>query len=71
VIDFISTLPNAVSVHPDIAYVVVFLLAMSESIPLIGVVIPGTAVIVGIAALVPRGDVGLWPYSRRHRLALS
>jgi undecaprenyl-diphosphatase len=60
-IHFLSTLPSSVSAHPHVAYLVVLLLAASESIPLVGVVVPGTAVIVAIAALVPRGDVGLWP----------
>jgi membrane protein DedA with SNARE-associated domain len=39
----------------------VFLLALSESIPIIGVVIPGSALILAISALVPSGVVTLWP----------
>ncbi len=60
-LSFFSTLIGTVSAHPHIAYLTVFLLALSESIPVIGAVVPGTAVIVGIAALVPSGAVGLWP----------
>ena len=60
-LSFFSTLISTVSAHPHIAYLTVFLLALSESIPVIGAVVPGTAVIVGIAALVPSGAVGLWP----------
>lgn len=50
-----------VTVHPTLAYGVIFLLALSESIPLIGVIVPGTAVIVAISALVPGGSLQLWP----------
>ena len=58
---FFSTLVGTVSAHPHIAYLVVFLLALSEAVPVIGVIVPGSAVIVGIAALVPSGVVSLWP----------
>lgn len=47
--------------HPHVAYLAVFLLALSESIPIIGVVVPGTAVIVALSALVPGGVLMLWP----------
>ncbi|QIG50968.1 phosphatase PAP2 family protein [Nordella sp. HKS 07] len=47
--------------HPYVAYLVVFLLALSESIPIVGVVVPGTAVIVALSALVPSGVLVLWP----------
>lgn len=57
----LTSIPAVVAAHPQGAYGVVLLLALSESIPLIGAVVPGTAVIVGIAALVPQGAVQLWP----------
>ncbi len=47
--------------HPHFAYGVVFLLALSESIPIIGAVVPGSAVILALSALVPSGVVTLWP----------
>lgn len=49
------------SAHSHIAYLAVFLLALSESLPIIGVVVPGTAVILALSALVPGGVVKLWP----------
>lgn len=49
------------SLHSHLAYAAVFLLAFSESIPMIGVVVPGTAVILALGALVPSGVVKLWP----------
>jgi membrane protein DedA with SNARE-associated domain len=39
----------------------VFFLALSESIPIIGVVVPGTAVILALSTLVPSGVLVLWP----------
>ncbi len=50
-----------VTIHPMLAYGAVFLLALSESIPIIGVIVPGTAVIVAVSALVPGGAIQLWP----------
>ncbi|RDJ03027.1 bifunctional DedA family/phosphatase PAP2 family protein [Rhizobium grahamii] len=47
--------------HPQTAYAVVLLLALSESLPILGAVIPGTAIIVGLAALVPSGVLKLYP----------
>jgi membrane protein DedA with SNARE-associated domain/membrane-associated phospholipid phosphatase len=47
--------------HPQIAYVAVFVLAMSESLPVIGAVVPGTAIIVTLSALVPSGVLVVWP----------
>jgi membrane protein DedA with SNARE-associated domain/membrane-associated phospholipid phosphatase len=47
--------------HREIAYGVVGLVAFSESLPLIGAVVPGDAIILGISALVPTGALRLWP----------
>ncbi|MEO5759825.1 MAG: phosphatase PAP2 family protein [Mesorhizobium sp.] len=47
--------------HPHVAYLAVFLLALSESLPIIGVVVPGTAVILALSTLVPSGVLVLWP----------
>jgi undecaprenyl-diphosphatase len=47
--------------HRQVVYGLIFLLALSESLPVIGAMVPGTALIVGISALVPSGAVALWP----------
>jgi undecaprenyl-diphosphatase len=47
--------------HPHVAYLAVFVLALSEAIPIIGVVVPGTAVILAFSTLVPSGILKLWP----------
>ncbi|MBN9033944.1 MAG: phosphatase PAP2 family protein [Rhizobiales bacterium] len=58
---FFSTLTEFIAGHPHFAYAAVLLLALSESVPVIGAVVPGTAVILAISALVPTGVVTLWP----------
>ena len=50
-----------VAAHSGLAYGLVLLLAFSESVPVIGALVPGTAVIIAIAALVPTGAVRMWP----------
>ncbi|QND44531.1 phosphatase PAP2 family protein (plasmid) [Rhizobium lusitanum] len=58
---FVSSVIQWLSAHPHIAYMAVFVLALCESIPIIGVVVPGTAVILALSALVPSGVLVLWP----------
>jgi undecaprenyl-diphosphatase len=57
----VSSIIDWLSAHSHIAYLAVFLLALSESIPMIGVIVPGTAVILALSALVPSGVLVLWP----------
>ena len=57
-IDRILTL---VGEHQLLAYGLVGLLAAAKSLPIVGAVIPGTVIILGIAALVPSGAVAFWP----------
>lgn len=61
VASFFSAVVEFITVHPHFAYAAVFLLALSESVPVIGAIVPGTAVILAISALVPTGAVTLWP----------
>lgn len=61
VASFFSAVTAFIAAHPHLAYATVLLLALSESIPVIGVFIPGTAAILAISALVPSGIVKLWP----------
>ncbi|MGX5829930.1 VTT domain-containing protein [Mesorhizobium sp. 43Arga] len=58
---FFTAVTEFIAAHPYLAYAIVLLLALSESIPVIGVFIPGTAAILVISALVPTGVVKLWP----------
>ena len=66
---------NFVGAHPHYALTAVFLLALSEAIPVIGTVVPGSTLIVGISALATAVDVNPWlllvaaQCSREHRYA--
>ena len=57
----IAQLVDFLHSHSHLAYGIVFLLAMSESLPAIGAIVPGTAIIVGLSALVPSGVLIVWP----------
>lgn len=50
-----------IGAHPHLAYGVVFLLALSEAVPIVGAVVPGSAIIIAASALVPFGILKLWP----------
>lgn len=58
---FFAAVTAFIAAHPHLAYAIVLMLALSESTPVIGVFIPGTAAILAIGALVPTGVVQLWP----------
>ena len=58
---WVEAIKAFVEAYPHLAYGVVALLALSESLPLLGAVIPGTAIIVGLSVLVPSGVLKLSP----------
>ena len=47
--------------HRLLAYGLAFLLAGAEAFPVIGALVPGTAIIVGLGVLVPGGTLAMWP----------
>lgn len=47
--------------NPSLAMLVAFLAASSEAVPVAGAVIPGSAIVIGIGALVGLGTLQLWP----------
>jgi membrane protein DedA with SNARE-associated domain len=57
----ISDITAFISAHPYLAYGAVFLLALSEAVPVVGAIVPGSALIIGISALVPQGILSVWP----------
>lgn len=59
--DFVAAVTEFIAAHPNFAYGAVFLLAFLEAVPVIGSVIPGSLLIIGIAALIPTGTVQMWP----------
>ncbi len=57
---FFSALVNFVSAHSHYAHIAVFLLALSEAIPVVGTVVPGSTLVVAISALATSADVNPW-----------
>ncbi|WP_280548031.1 MULTISPECIES: bifunctional DedA family/phosphatase PAP2 family protein [unclassified Halomonas] len=57
----VADLTAASAQHWLLAYLLVGLFAMAESIPVVGIIVPGSVLIVGIGALVPSGALGVWP----------
>ncbi|MBB3932419.1 membrane protein DedA with SNARE-associated domain [Kaistia hirudinis] len=47
--------------HADWAMALVFLTAMAESLAIVGLFIPGTAILVGVGSIAGLGGLGLWP----------
>jgi membrane protein DedA with SNARE-associated domain len=58
---YLHGLLDFVAGHPNLAFAAVFLLALSEAIPVVGTVVPGSSLILGICALVAAADVEPWP----------
>ena len=56
----VSALVTFASEHSLLAYGIAFLLAGSESFPVFGALVPGTATIIALGALVPTGALGWW-----------
>ncbi|HEX2656386.1 MAG TPA: DedA family protein [Xanthobacteraceae bacterium] len=53
----LSAIADFIPTHPQYAYAAVFLLALSEAVPIVGTVVPGSTLIIAISALSGRGDV--------------
>ena len=47
--------------HQNIAYGLILLASLSESLPVVGALVPGDAIIFAVSALVPTGALRLWP----------
>jgi len=58
---YLYTVIDFVAAHRQWAYALVFIVALSESLPVLGAVIPGSTAIIAISALVPSGAVELTP----------
>jgi membrane protein DedA with SNARE-associated domain len=46
--------------HPHYAVVAIFLLALSEAVPIVGTIVPGSTVIIGISALSAGANLNPW-----------
>lgn len=54
-----SEIVGWVGLHPLMAYLLVFVISLSESLALIGLLVPGTAMMIGIGALAGSGALSL------------
>lgn len=58
---YIQTIIDFIAQHPNWAGLLVFLTAAAESIAMIGMIIPGTTILVGVGAVIGLGHLPLWP----------
>lgn len=58
---WIQALTDFITVNPGWSSLFVFLIAMSESIVVVGALVPGTAILVAVSAVVGMGHLPLWP----------
>lgn len=59
--DFIQAVTAFVGEHPTWAAILVFLTAFAESVAVLGMFVPGTAILVAVGAVVGLGHLDLWP----------
>lgn len=56
---FLNPLIDFVSAHAGLGYLVLFLAALLEAVPIVGSLVPGSTVILALSALVPGGELKL------------
>lgn len=57
---YFSALVDFVSAHSHYAHFAIFLLALSEAIPVVGTIVPGSTLIIGISAIATNANVNPW-----------
>jgi membrane protein DedA with SNARE-associated domain len=58
---YIKALMAFITHHPALAYGAIFLISLSESLALVGLIVPGTVIMFGVGAIVATGSLGLKP----------
>lgn len=58
--DVIQTLLEWVHAHPHLTGLIIFLVAMAESLIVVGIVVPGAALMLTFGALIETGDLQFW-----------
>ena len=58
---YIKALLAFITHHSTLAYGAIFLISLSESLALVGIIIPGTVIMFGVGAIVATGSLGLTP----------
>jgi membrane protein DedA with SNARE-associated domain len=59
--DWLQALVDFIAAHPHWAGLLVFVTAMAESIAVVGMVVPGSAILIAIGAVAGLGDLSIWP----------
>src|SRR5258708_9307716 len=54
---YFAGLVDFVGAHPQVSFLAVFLLALSEAVPVIGTVVPGSSLIIAISALATAANI--------------
>ena len=57
---YFSALVDFVHAHSQYTHIAIFLLALSEAIPVVGTVVPGSTLIIGICAIATSVDANPW-----------
>jgi len=57
---YFERLVDFVGAHPQLSFLAVFLLALSEAVPVIGTVVPGSTLILAISALATAAGITPW-----------
>jgi len=57
---YFERLVDFVGAHPQLSFLAVFLLALSEAVPVIGTVVPGSTLILAISALATTAGISPW-----------
>jgi len=57
---YLARLVDFVGAHPQLSFVAVFLLALSEAVPVVGTVVPGSTLILAISALATTAGIAPW-----------
>lgn len=57
---YFERLVDLVGAHPQLSFLAVFLLALSEAIPVVGTVVPGSTLILAISALATTAGITPW-----------
>jgi membrane protein DedA with SNARE-associated domain/membrane-associated phospholipid phosphatase len=58
---YLDSLRIFITQHPGLAYGVIFLVSLSESLALVGLLVPGTVIMFGVGTVVATGSLKLFP----------
>ena len=59
--DLFQQILDWVALHPYWSGVLIFLVAMAESLAIVGLMVPGVVIMFGIGALIAAGSIDFWP----------